>query len=295
LPSAEAADFLGTWNLTLDLQGNSVPMTLDLSDSGGMLAAALTSARRPEPIAITTARREGEALELSWSQDRQGQAMEMKLSLLRSDAGVSGTFGDSAGMFSADVTGTLAGGAVAAETATSDAAGGDGDDNSDGAGRRRRPGGAVATLSLDGKNIRIAYEPLKQDSVDYQALEALGKDQVFSFIGGRAIKLLTEVHLKFGHTVVKQGNVADNYPGVYSLWLKQGDDGLWKLVFNSDADIWGTQRLPEADVAEIPFRHSAAPTPNEALTIELEGVGESGLLRLVWGNHQWVAPFDVAQ
>jgi hypothetical protein len=161
--------------------------------------------------------------------------------------------------------------------------------------RRRRGGDAgEALLAIQGKEIKIAYPKLKADSGDFAALERLAPGSVHSYDGGRAFKLLTANDLAFGDRVVKAGNVSPDYPGVYSLWLKRADDGSWSLVFNEQADIWGSQREPNADVLEVPLTHSPAPVASAQVDLALEQAGEAGgILRVTWGPHRWEAPFTV--
>ncbi|HUP21512.1 MAG TPA: DUF2911 domain-containing protein [Thermoanaerobaculia bacterium] len=166
---------------------------------------------------------------------------------------------------------------------------------SDTAQRRRRGGDAgEALLAIQGKEIKIAYPKLKADSGDFAALERLVPGGVHSYDGGRAFKLLTAYDLAFGDRVVKAGNASPDYPGVYSVWLKRADDGSWSLVFNEQADIWGSQREPNADVLEVRLRHSPAPVESAQVELALEQAGETGgVLRVTWGPHRWEAPFTV--
>jgi hypothetical protein len=161
--------------------------------------------------------------------------------------------------------------------------------------RRRRGGDAgEALLAIQGKEIKIAYPKLKADSGDFAALEGLAPGSVHSYDGGRAFKLLTAHDLAFGDRVLKAGNAAPDYPGVYSLWLKRANDGNWSLVFNEQADIWGSQREPSADVFEVRLTHSPAPVESAQVELALEQAGETGgILRVTWGPHRWEAPFTV--
>ena len=114
------------------------------------------------------------------------------------------------------------------------------------------------------------------------------------FVGGRATKLFTDANITLGDTLVKTENVAKDYPGVYSLWLKRVGDG-WHLVFNEEPDIWGTQHNPEADVAEIPLTLGTLEVSQDAFLIKLEKEGEtSAVLRLAWGTQEWTANLSLA-
>lgn len=160
--------------------------------------------------------------------------------------------------------------------------------------RRRAMLRPSARLELAGKKLSIAYGPEPSDSDDFRRLETLADGETAFFTRQQAIKLSTEAHLAFGDAVVRAHNVAPNYPGVYSLWLARAGDG-WKLVFNSKADVFGTQRRTEADVVSIPLVESKA-EPVENLKIELaKGADDaSATLKIAWGDRAWSAAFRVA-
>lgn len=158
---------------------------------------------------------------------------------------------------------------------------------------RRLRYGNLAELELGGKQLRISYPDLLTDSDDYRAFESLGAGDVFAWNSGRAVKLLTHASLSFDGIVVPYGNASPDYPGVYSLWPKRTADG-WSLVFNGEADIWGSQRNAGADAVEVPLEHSSADEPAEKLTIEFLDVEPGAVLRIAWGDHQFMAAFEAA-
>jgi len=95
--------------------------------------------------------------------------------------------------------------------------------------------------------------------------------------------------------VVKKENVAPNYPGVYSVWLKKVGTG-WNLVFNSQPDIWGTRHEAQFDAAEIPLTVSKVEgTPAQKFKIELAQTPVGGTLRLLWGDTKWETPYTLVQ
>jgi len=95
----------------------------------------------------------------------------------------------------------------------------------------------------------------------------------------------------FADTVVEAGNVAPDYPGVYSLWLKRmGED--WSLVFNREGDIWGTQHDPAFDVAEIDLEVQLLDSPVEELDWKLEEADDGGRLRVLWDRYELSASFE---
>lgn len=170
----------------------------------------------------------------------------------------------------------------------------DGDAEATAAARRERfrrlRYGNLAELELNGKQLRISYPDLLTDSDDYRAFESLTAGEVAAWNSGRAIKLLTHASLSFDGIIVPYGNASPDYPGVYSLWTRRTADG-WSLVFNGEADIWGSQRNPAADAAEVPLEHSSADEPAEKLTIEFLEIEPGAVLRIAWGGHQFLAAF----
>lgn len=158
---------------------------------------------------------------------------------------------------------------------------------------RRLRYGNLAEIELDGKQLRISYPDLLADSDDYRAFDDLAPGEVSAWTSGRAVKLLTHAPLSFDGIVVPYGNVSPDYPGVYSLWPKRTADG-WRLVFNGDADIWGSQRDPAADAVEVPLEHSRPDDPADKLTIEFVEVDPGAVLRIAWGDHQFLAKFEPA-
>ena len=158
---------------------------------------------------------------------------------------------------------------------------------------RRLRYGNLTELELDGKQIRISYPDLLTDSDDYRAFESLEAGEVAAWNSARAVKLLTHASLSFDGVLVPYGNASPDYPGVYSLWPKRTVDG-WSLVFNGDADIWGSQRDAGADAVEVPLEHSRADEPTEKLTVEFLEVAPGAVLRIAWGDHQFLTAFEAA-
>lgn len=157
--------------------------------------------------------------------------------------------------------------------------------------RRRQPSETAIDLG-DERRIRVTWTPVPADGRDYEGLAELEPGEVASITASAPPKLWTHKDLSFGDTTVPYGNVAENYPGVYGLWLRKTEDG-WNLIFNNKPDVWGTMYDPDADAAEIPLEHSGSEAEDDALTIELTQESEGrGTLVLTWGEHQWSAPFE---
>ncbi|MDX1382614.1 MAG: DUF2911 domain-containing protein [Thermoanaerobaculia bacterium] len=149
---------------------------------------------------------------------------------------------------------------------------------------------SLATLELEGGEVMAHWGKLETSHADYAALESLGPGEVSVSTGAAALKLRNEVDLIFGGVAVPAGNHAEGFAGTYSLWLKRTADG-WSLVVNDEADVWGTQRDPAQDVAEVPVRYESTAESASEQALALEASDGGGVLVLSWGPHRWSAPF----
>jgi len=279
LDSSEWGDYLGMWNISIDVMGNEISMFLTFADVGGKLGATLDSARQPEPLAISEiARGEDGGLDLN-SELTFGGSFKIDINIKVKVDGdqLTGGIKDGGGLFSSDIVG---------ERGTQEDL-----DSVQG----KRPDPTETRLNIAGRRIRIAFANLETGSSDWDLFQQVEDGQIYAFTLGRATKIYTDFDLNFGDVVVEKENVAENYPGVYSLWLKKAGDG-WKLVFNSQPDIWGTRHKAEFDVYEIPLTVSRLDgDAQEKFLVKLEGDEDGGTLRMSWGETQWSAPFSISQ
>jgi hypothetical protein len=169
----------------------------------------------------------------------------------------------------------------------------DENDDNDNAARRVRVN-AKASLQLPAGTVQVVYPLLPADGPDAAAAAALGDGDVLELTRSMAIKLKTEVELRFrGGTVARTGNVSPGYPGVYSLWLSRAGDG-WRLVLNREPDIWGTMRDPAADIGETPLAYQRTSDEDAKTTLEATMFASNGggVLTILWGTDRWTAQFD---
>lgn len=169
----------------------------------------------------------------------------------------------------------------------------DENDDNDNASRRARVN-ATAKLELPAGIVTVVYPLLPADGPDAAALATLDDGEVLELTRSMALKLKTEVELRFdGGTVARPGNVAAAYAGVYSLWLRRAGDG-WRLVLNREPDIWGTMRDPAADVGEAPLIHQRVADDAAKSTLEatMAATNGGGVLAILWGTDRWAAEFD---
>lgn len=275
LDSSEVPSFLGKWLVTIDFNGREMNVILDVKDVDGKVGATLDSARQAEPQVIDTISKTDEGVDFNFEMKFGDQGFPMTIhAKLGGDDTLAGNIADANNLFNSTFKAIRDFGASI---------------------EGERPNPTDTRANFDGKWLRITFSDLGADSEDYQRLMDAKDGEVFHFVGGRATKLFTDANLAFGDTIVKTENMAKDYPGVYSLWLKKVGDG-WHLVFNEEPDIWGTQHNPEADVAEIPLTVGTIDEPQDAFVIQLEKEGDQGaVLRVAWGTNEWKANLSVTQ
>ena len=146
-----------------------------------------------------------------------------------------------------------------------------------------------------GETIQVLFQKeLGTDHRDFAALESTADGEIVELSGGAAIRLRSEVSLRSGDTLIPTENLAPNFPGSYALWLQAVGDG-WRLVFNHEADSWGTQHDPAFDAAEIDLTHvhggATTDRPLQAYWVPRRP-GEVGLV-IHWGQHTWTTDFTI--
>jgi hypothetical protein len=168
----------------------------------------------------------------------------------------------------------------------------DENDDDDNAGRRARVN-ATARLALPAGAVEVVYPLLPADGPDAESMAALADGEVLELTRSMALKLKTEVELRFPGVTARAENVSPGYPGVYSLWLRRRADG-WSLLFNREPDIWGTMRDPAADLGETPVAHRrvGAAAAKPTLEATLEATNGGGQLTIAWGSDRFTADFD---
>ena len=277
LKASEAPEYIGVWDVTMEF-GN---LTLTFKDVDGMLAAELVSEQNPEPQIIDTISKTDEGLKLEFDSDFGRLIIDLNVK----SGALEGTLGSEDGSFSVDLAGKKGefgeGEEVEAE-----------EESSEERRRRfrRRRGPAISKVDFGGNNVQVAVGKVPTDGPDFAELADIAPGAIARYTVSSAIKMKTDADLAFGELTVIKENVAKNYPGVYSLWLKKSEDG-WLVVFNEKPDVWGTQHDPEADAGEVALKHETGAEPTENLECTISKEGEDGTLRFAWGPHVWTAHF----
>lgn len=149
------------------------------------------------------------------------------------------------------------------------------------------------TLPDDSRISVLFRRDLGTKHADFAAIAPIADGEVIRLTEAPVIRLRTEVPLRFGSVNVPTENLSPGFPGSYGLWLKRAGQG-WKLVFNHEADAWGTQHYPEFDAAEVDLTYSQNPSSAHPLGAALIPTGEgTGRLMIHWGPHEWTTEFTV--
>jgi hypothetical protein len=136
---------------------------------------------------------------------------------------------------------------------------------------------------------------LVADGPDFARLMSTRDGAVVELTEAPALRLSTDRAVRSGQVVLRPGNQASGFPGAYSLWLKRAGSG-WRLVFNQEPDVWGSQRDPKSDVGEVALRYSKSGDPSRPLLVTLvPTAADRWRMVLAWGPHEWAADFAAAQ
>lgn len=117
--------------------------------------------------------------------------------------------------------------------------------------------------------------------------ELLPYDKVWRTGANAATTFVTSADLDIGGTTVPAGT--------YTLFTLPTKDG-WTLIVNRQTKQWGTDYDQSQDLARIPLKVDPATNGPEQFTIAIEpGTGNSGTMRLLWGNVALSVPVVVKQ
>ena len=132
------------------------------------------------------------------------------------------------------------------------------------------------------------------DGPDFARLMSTRDGAVVELTEAPAIRLSLDGSVRSGNTVLRSGNHSAGFPGAYSLWLKRAGSG-WRLVFNREPDVWGSQHDPKSDVGEVDLTYRQGGEPTRPLGVALvPTAADRWRLVLAWGPHEWAADFAAA-
>ena len=133
-----------------------------------------------------------------------------------------------------------------------------------------------------------------QVSINYGRPQLQGRDMLSQLPDGGIWRLgmndattfETNSDLTLGDTVIQTGR--------YSIWAKKVSSNDWRLIFNSEPDVWGLEHNPASDIAEIPLEVSELAESVDPFTIELNPVDDgSAEVLMKWATLQLRAAFNV--
>ncbi len=168
-------------------------------------------------------------------------------------------------------------------------------------------GRASTMVTFDGRLISgrwfrpsVSHSGPARFVVDYGQPHARGRDifgglvpydEVWRLGANQATHLRTDVNLRIGELVVPRGS--------YTLYLIPRVNG-GELVINRDTGQWGTEYDSGTDLGRVPVERRALAETEESLNITLapvqpqpEGEPPSGLLRMAWGEAEYVVDWAV--
>lgn len=90
-----------------------------------------------------------------------------------------------------------------------------------------------------------------------------------------ATRLVTDHALVFGDKELPAGS--------YSVWTIPSEKG-WTMMFNSQANVWGTEYNPAFDVLQVPMQSEQIPELVEELTIQVKPARGGGVFNVIWEN-----------
>ena len=148
------------------------------------------------------------------------------------------------------------------------------------------------------RDVRLAvlyWQEQSVDLADFAGIESLADGAVLRLTRAAVLRLRNETPLRFGEVAIPTGNLAPGFAGSYGLWLKRRGDG-WRLVFNHEADSWGTQHDPAFDAAEIELAYSEDGLATRPFGAALVPATQSaGRLVIHWGAHEWAADYTIPE
>ena len=154
---------------------------------------------------------------------------------------------------------------------------------------------SAVELPGDARLAVLYWQEQSADLADYAAIESLADGELLRLTRAAVIRLRNETPLRFGGTAIPTGNLAPGFAGSWGLWLKRSGEG-WRLVFNHEADSWGTQHDPAFDAAEIDLTYSRNGPAGRPLGAALvPAAADRGRLVVHWGVHEWTAGYAIPE
>ena len=101
----------------------------------------------------------------------------------------------------------------------------------------------------------------------------------------RATKITVSHPLDFNGKILPAGE--------YSIFTMPTQAG-WTMMFNRDANIWGTDYNPARDVLHVPMKVEQLKEPVELMTIEVLPTAKGGAINVIWETIKASAHFTIS-
>lgn len=101
----------------------------------------------------------------------------------------------------------------------------------------------------------------------------------------RATKITTSHALNFSGKVLP--------PGEYSIFTMPSQTG-WTIMFNKEANIWGTDYNPAYDILRVPMQVEQLREPVELMTMEVVPTAMGGAINVIWERIKASAHFTTS-
>lgn len=99
IPAANAQAFLGAWAVSLDAEGQTFVMNLDIQNADGNVAAEVTNDMMPGATKASRIAKDGDNLVLTFTIDAQGMVVPMVMKLTAEGDGLNANVDFADGMF----------------------------------------------------------------------------------------------------------------------------------------------------------------------------------------------------
>jgi Protein of unknown function (DUF2911) len=159
--------------------------------------------------------------------------------------------------------------------------------------KRISPHETISSM-IDGNRVTIVYgRPYTKDPKSGEARKIWGGlvpyGKVWRTGADEATLLITQKPILFGETTVPAG--------AYTLFTLPAEDGSAKLIINKQVGQWGIgpgAYDAKQDLAQIDLKKEALDKPVDQFTMSVgKNPSGGGVIKLMWENTQYSAPFTV--
>ncbi|MBI3735367.1 DUF2911 domain-containing protein [Candidatus Sumerlaeota bacterium] len=257
LPIEDAKAFKGEWEFKAESpMGGEMPITMSVMEVDGKASAKIIVPLVGTNTVNKNLKKTEKGLNMAFGFEMAGNPMDINVDIERDGPLVTGLVDVGSGMLQIPLEGV-------------------------------KKGRGLSKMTAGGKNLYVEYGRPSTSGPGYKGMSTVKEGFIWRLGNNEATNLKTDVDLKIGDKTVKAGR--------YSLWAKKTAAG-WNLIFNTEADVWGTKHVASADVAEVPLTAGKTAAPVELLTLEVKGDGSApgaGVFKLQWGGDEGTTKFQM--